>query len=174
MHRGDRFTSDRTPPTPLSPAALTRGWKLIGSLHCQLLLPKWKSTPDASQRRIWFLGGLKHQGQQRGLHLPTTSLVLQHSRCPARTDQRGEDWATKTWAHQTQQVGAVEHCCLSWCPSCCLSCCPGASAPTHCTQSTHRHSVPQARPFLGMKIPNWFPIPKQHTSPETPAKPSLI
>lgn len=111
MHRGDRFTSDKTPPTLLSTAALTRGWKLIGSLHCQLLLLKWKSTRDVSQRRIWFLGGLtgwEPSGAAKWTCTsPPQSLVLQHSSCSARTGQRGDGWATKTWAHQAQQVGAA-------------------------------------------------------------------
>lgn len=158
MHRGDRFTSDKTSPTLLSPAALTRGWKLIGSLHRQLLLPKWKSTPDASQRRIWFLDVLS--GAAKGTCMsPAWSPVLQHGSCPAGTDQRGEGWATKTWAPQAQQVGAVGLCCQSSAQ--------GASASTHCTQSAHRHRARQVHPFLGLNIPDWFPIPEQHSSEGT-------
>lgn len=159
MHRGDRFTSDKTPPTLLSTAALTRGWKLTGSLHCQLLLLKWKSTRDVSQRRIWFLGGLtgwEPSGAAKWTCTsPPQSLVLQHSSCSAGTDQRDEGWATKTWAHQAQQVGAAGHCCLSCCPGClCIH-------PLHTEHSQAQHT--QAHPFLGLNIPGWVPIPDQHS-----------
>lgn len=69
---GDRFTTDKTPPTELSPAALTRGWKLIGFLIAAAFLTPLaqmeKHAHDASQRRIWLLGELL--GQERELASP--------------------------------------------------------------------------------------------------------
>lgn len=157
--------ADNTPPTMLSPAALTRGWKLIAFLIAAAFLTPIAQMEahacDASQRRIWFLGDQarwKSSGAEKGtcVSLPPP-LIQQCGGCSASTGQRDESRATKTWTHQSYWVGAAGYPC----PSCCQG-----SLTWHppCAPATDLALVGQPHPFLGLNLPDQFHTPEQHSS----------